>query len=79
MIRLALAATAAAALLLSGLGLSGQATAQDGTYAAMPFGEKGARAGTQCWIDTSGGWYWGYWAPCPAAKGAPKAAKTAKR
>jgi hypothetical protein len=68
--KLILTAAASAAILCSGLALN-YAKAQDwpdqrGHYQAYeaPIGEKGVRWGDQCWVDTSGGGYWGYWKPC---------------
>ena len=56
---------------VAGSALIGAAVAQ--TYdpansSIYPIGEKGTRAGQMCWVDTSGGSYFGYWAPCPPAK-----------
>jgi hypothetical protein len=55
---------AAAAIVSAGLVLS--ATAQTpGQFKQMPIGEKGAKSGNMCWVDTSGGGMFGYWAACP--------------
>lgn len=63
---------AAAALVSAGLILSASAqTAGMPQFKPMPMGEKGAKSGTMCWIDTSGGGYFGFWSTCPK--------KTAKR
>jgi hypothetical protein len=67
-----LAFAAAAALVVSAAALPGSAAAQDWNGGLVPIGEKGARWGSQCWVDTSGGGYFGYWAPCPGAAAAPK-------
>jgi hypothetical protein len=52
--------------------LSNQAKADDWSgyrhYVSPPIGEIGAHFGNQCWVDTSGGGYFGYWAPCAPAK-----------
>jgi hypothetical protein len=70
--KLALSAATAAAFFCSGFALSNQAKADDWSgdrhYVSAPIGEIGARLRNQCWVDTSGGAYFGYWAPCAPAK-----------
>jgi hypothetical protein len=78
--KLILAAATAAVFLCSGLASVNYAKADDwtdqrGRYRAYdaPIGEKGVRWGDRCWVDTSGGGYWGYWAACtPPAKTATR-------
>jgi hypothetical protein len=72
--KLAIAATAAA-LLISGLVITGHAFAQYRGWVDPPIGERGAKWGKQCWI---GDMYFGYWGACPKPKAAPKAAKPCK-
>jgi hypothetical protein len=67
--KLMLTAAAAAAFLCAGFALVVPAKADDWgdryhRYGYPPQGEKGARWGNMCWVDTSGGGYFGYWAPC---------------
>jgi hypothetical protein len=72
--KLAIAA-AAAAFLVSGLMITGQAVGQwigppVGRWIDPPLGERGAKWGKQCWKGDS---YFGYWDACPKPKGkAPK-------
>ena len=40
-----------------------------------PRGVAGARWGNLCWVDTDGGHYSGYWAPCPRSVIGPPAAR----
>jgi hypothetical protein len=78
--KLLLTAATAAVFLCSSLATLNYAKAEDWpdqharsqAYEA-PIGEKGVRWGAQCWVDTSGGGYWGYWKPCEPT------ARTAKR
>jgi hypothetical protein len=77
--KLAIAATAAGFLLVSGLAIH-QAAAQlmllmPDQAAGAPLGERGAKWGNQCW---KGDGYFGYWDACPKPKAAPKAAKRGK-
>jgi hypothetical protein len=75
--KLAIAATAAA-LLVSGLMISGHALAQYPGFRGWvdpPIGERGAKWGKQCWI---GDMYFGYWGACPKPKAAAKPAKPGK-
>jgi hypothetical protein len=72
--KLAIAATAAA-LLVSGVVITGHAVAQRQGWVPPPIGEKGAKWGNQCW---KGDAYFGYWDACPKPKAAPKAAKAPK-
>ena len=75
--KLTLIAATAAAFLCASFAPSSQARAQDGNNPQQVpiIGEKGAKWGGQCWVDTSGGAYFGYWAPCTP----PASANTAGR
>jgi hypothetical protein len=77
--KLALSAATATALLCAGFA-SNQAKAEDWntqqqTYVSAPVvGEKGAKWGSQCWVETwgAGSSYFGYWTACAPA---PKTAR----
>jgi hypothetical protein len=82
--KLAIAATAAA-FLAAGLVITGHVLAQGyvypgpigpAPYVNPPIGERGAKWGTQCWSDKSGGAYFGYWDACPKPKAKGKAPKS---
>jgi len=68
--KLALTAAMTAAILSSGLAMS--ANAQENHYMSgqQVIGEKGARIGNQCWVETwgSGSSYFGYWTACEQPK-----------
>ena len=79
--KLTLTAAMAAAFLCAGFA-SHQAKAEDWNnpqpqnYAAPVVGEKGAKWGSQCWVETwgAGSSYFGYWTAC-----APAQPRTARR
>jgi hypothetical protein len=71
--KLALTAATTAAILSSGLAVSANAQEIDQQHQSMSapvLGEKGARLGNQCWVETwgAGSSYFGYWAPCAQPK-----------